>query len=241
MNMMTPEISLVILCYRTGQSLVSIVNGVVAQLDRITSDWEIVLVGNYVEGVPDDTPAVVRAIAAGDSRIKTVTRVKKGMMGWDARSGLEAAAGETIALIDGDGQVPPEDIVKVYQKLLSENLDMVKTYRAERHDGLYRRLVSNIYNLIFKILFPGFDVQDVNSKPKIFTRGCFEKLNLLSDDWFLDAEIMIQARRLNIKLGEVPSKFYPLPGRKSFVRGIHILEFFKNLLIARIKEFFFHR
>tara|TARA_B100001964_G_C14022009_1_gene504320 strand:+ start:24 stop:125 length:102 start_codon:yes stop_codon:yes gene_type:complete len=32
------------------------------------------------------------------------------MMGWDAISGIKAASGDVVALIDGDGQMPPNDI-----------------------------------------------------------------------------------------------------------------------------------
>ena len=160
------------------------------------------LVGNYhreeFPAVTDETPQVVRELAARDPRIKAVTLEKKGMMGWDARSGLAVATGETIALIDGDGQMAASDICCVYRRMMEGDFDMVKTYRIERHDGLFRGLNSTIYNRFFRVLFPGFPVHDVNSKPKLFRRAFFDKLDLQSDDWFIDAEIIIQARRLGM-------------------------------------------
>ena len=41
------------------------------------------------------------------------------MMGWDARMGLLAATGDTIALIDGDGQMPAKDIIRVHNVMVS--------------------------------------------------------------------------------------------------------------------------
>jgi len=234
-----PRISVVVLCYRAGDRARGYAGEVVARLEEAVDHWEIVLVGNYVEGdTSDTTPAVVRETAGSDPRIKAVAVAKRGRMGWDARQGFAAATGDTIALIDGDGQVPARDLVRVYRALRDGGFDMVKTYRTERRDGVIRRLNSDAYNVVYRFLFPGFAVRDVNSKPKIFTRSFFERLTLESDDWFLDAEIMIQARRLRCRMAEIPTTFADLEGRRSFVRVRHIAEFLRNLAIARVKEFF---
>jgi len=233
-----PDISVVILCYKTGNKAEEFVCKVIHEISKAITNYEIILVGNYLKGDhTDKTPEAVREIASRDPRTKAITLEKKGMMGWDTRSGLDAATGQTIALIDGDGQMLPEDLLRVYQKLKSDNLDMVKTYREKRHDGILRKINSDVYNMLFRSLFPGFRVRDVNSKPKIFTRDFFDKLELTSDDWFFDAELMIQARRLECKLGEIPTEFYESKSRKSFIRARHVLEFLKNLFIARIREF----
>ena len=142
--------------------------------------------GNYVEGSDDETPQVVKKLAAGSDNIRTVIRPKQGMMGWDMRMGLDAARGKYIGVIDGDGQFPPESIIACLLKCELEDLDMAKTYRVIRDDGLYRRFISAVYNGIFSLLF-GFKVRDVNSKPKIIRRDKYELLHLESDDWFADA------------------------------------------------------
>lgn len=235
---MTPELSVVILCYKTSERVHNFVNEVIGHLEGAVPSWELVLVGNYWEGSGDDTPDIVRGIARSRNNVKAVTMPKKGMMGWDARSGLEKASGRYICLIDGDAQMPAEDILRVYDKIKAEGLDFVKTYRTKRHDSIARTLNSSIYNMIFNVLFPGIRARDANSKPKIFTREAYEKLRLESDDWFLDAEILIQARRLRFKIGEVPTEFYKCHFRKSYVRLDAILEFAKNMVRARFKEFF---
>ena len=134
-------------------------------LNELHINWEIILVGNYLEGADDRTPDIVRNIAAQDQHIKAITKEKEGMMGWDMKRGLEVATGRAIAITDGDGQFPLKDIALVYKKLIDENLDMVKTYRIKRSDGLCRFILSTAYNMIFKIMFPGFTCCDANSKP----------------------------------------------------------------------------
>jgi glycosyltransferase involved in cell wall biosynthesis len=233
----TPEISVVVLAYRSATTIESFVDSLVDSLEKENLMWEIVLVGNYFEGVGDQTPEVVRGIAARDSRIKAVAEIKKGMMGWDMKSGLQAATGKTLAVIDGDGQMPSSDVIRVYQLMKSNGLDFAKTYRAKRNDGSYRRLISVVYNILFKLLFPGINAWDMNSKPKIMTREFYEKAHLESNGWFIDAEIMIFARRLHAKIGEIETVFHSIDSRPSFVKPLSILEFLGNLFWYRVKEF----
>ena len=181
---------------------------------------------------------MVRDIAARDSRIKAVVKIKKGMMGWDMKSGLQAATGKFLAVIDGDGQMPSSDVIRVYQLMKTNGLDLAKTYRAKRNDSSYRRLISVAYNILFKLLFPGINAWDINSKPKIMTREFYEKVHLESNGWFIDAEIMIFARRLHAKIGEIKTVFLSMDSRPSFVKPLSILEFLGNLFWYRVKEFF---
>src|SRR5262249_48838949 len=156
---------------------------------------------------PDHTPEIVRELARNDPTLTVVARPKEGMMGWDMRMGLAVASGKTVAIIDGDGQMPPDDVVAVYECLRQEGCDLAKTFRTVRHDGPLRGLVSRTYNMALRCLFPGVKVRDANSKPKIFTREALAKLSLHSDGWFIDAEIIIQATALNFRIGEVPTVF----------------------------------
>mgnify|MGYP001166902869 CR=1 FL=1 len=161
-----PEISVIVLAYRSAETITSFVESLVHSLEKNNLRWEIVLVGNYFEGEGDRTPEVINKIASRETRIKVVAEVKKGMMGWDMKTGLQSANGKLLAVIDGDGQMPSGDVVRVYQLMKENGLDLAKTYRAKRNDGSYRRFISAVYNVLFKIMFPGIKASDMNSKPK---------------------------------------------------------------------------
>ena len=227
-----PDFSLVVLCYRSGRSIIPFVERLCRTLSFCNLTWELVLVGNYVEGSDDETPEVVTELAASRPNIRTVVRPKDGMMGWDMRTGLNAARGEYIGVIDGDGQFPPESVVACLLMAKLQDLDLTKTYRVRRDDGLYRRLISSVYNLLFKLLF-GMRVRDVNSKPKIIRRSKYELLRLESNDWFADAELMIRAHEAGLSIGEVPVHFLALDARASFVKPAAIIEFMSNLFKYR--------
>ena len=237
MNTPVPNLSVVVLCYKSGDTIHSFVDPLKDLLDKEEPEWEMILVGNYFPDTDDTTPQVVNAIADRHPRIEAVTQPKEGMMGWDMKTGLNRATGKTIAVIDGDNQMPYGDVIRVYRKLKEKHLDLAKTFRTVRDDGTYRRLISAVYNLVFTVLFPGLNSRDINSKPKIMTREAFGKLDLQSDDWFIDAEIMIKARRHRMKVGEVECVFRNLTDRPSFVKPGAILEFIGNLIAYRLKEF----
>jgi glycosyltransferase involved in cell wall biosynthesis len=235
--MSRPDLSVVILCYRSGNKIRSFISRVVENISSVTNNWEIVLVGNYVLGSQDDTPTVVKEISKQNPKIKAVTLPKKGWMGWDLRSGLRECSGNVIALIDGDEQMEANDISKAYRILIDEGFDIVMTYRQIRHDSWMRQLNSRIYNQIFNLLFPAYPIRDVHSKPKVFRREVFNCMKLTADDWFLDAQMMIQVRRYRFRLKQFPTVFHRATQRKSFVKVSTIWEFVINLSKARYYEF----
>lgn len=157
-------------------------------------------------------------------------------MGWDMRKGLEASKGRYICVLDGDGQMPASDIISVYSIIKTGKFDIVKTYRTIRHDGWYRMLLSKTYNIIFNLLYrPNIHLRDINAKPKIITRSAYKQLSLQSNDWFTDAEIMIQAINLQLSICEIATVFYKNERRKSFVNIRTVLEFTYNLFYYRFR------
>jgi glycosyltransferase involved in cell wall biosynthesis len=235
-----PDLSIIVLCYLSGEDVKDFTSRIISALhkDQIT-DYEIILVGNYHPGTIDKTPDMVRQMSAGNPKIHYVAEPKPegGLMGWDMRSGFARANGSYLSVIDGDGQMPVGDIIKVYRKIKNENLDLVKSYRVTRGDSWRRKIVSRVYNLAFDALFPGLGSKDINSKPKIIAKDKYNLLNLQDNGWCIDAEIMLQARSLKFKIGEIPTTFLGLEGRrKSFVKLPAILEFVKFLFLYRIRE-----
>lgn len=233
-----PDFSLVILCYRSEDGVRTFVQQTIAAFESAAIEsYELILVGNYVEGATDRTPAIVAQLSREDPRIRCSTDVKQGWMGWDMRSGLRMARGYYIGVIDGDGQMPVSDLPTLYQLIRSGDYGLVMTFRVTRGDSWSRKLISNVYNKCFRLFFPGINAKDINSKPKIMTRAVYEKIVLETDGWFIDAEIMIEARRHGVTIGEIPTEFLGLTGRRSFVGMRAILEFIGNLARYRIREF----
>jgi glycosyltransferase involved in cell wall biosynthesis len=231
-----PDLSVIVLCYRAGETIHQVLDPLRTLLGKSEASWEMVLVANFWENNDDPTPPIVRRYAQEHDRARIVSEPKCGAMGWDMRSGLAAATGSYLVVIDGDAQNPVEDVLRIYTTLRQGDYDVMKGRRAVRYDGSYRRIISVVYNVLFRLLFGTWDLWDINGKPKALTRQAFEKMNLRSDDWFIDAEIVLEAKRLGLRIGEIPVVFRENVARSSFVRLSAIWEFLGNMLRHRVRH-----
>ncbi len=228
-----PELSVVVLGYRAGEGLRAFVDEIERELEPLGIERELLLVANTWPGADDPTPRVAAELAAADSRRRALALRKLGGMGWDMKSGFAAARGRVVAVIDGDGQMPGADVARVYRALRESDAGLAKTYRERRDDGATRRVVSFAFNAIFRLLFPGLGVRDVNAKPKALERSALGRMRLDSDAWFIDAEIVLEARRLGLGIVEVPTVFGRLEERASFIRLSTLFQFLVDLARAR--------
>ena len=67
-------------------------------------------------------------------------------------------------------------------------------------------------------------------------REVYKKMELHTTDWFLDAELIISAMQMNLRIAELPVEFESLHGRRSFVKFGALIEFTKNLFKYRFKN-----
>jgi glycosyltransferase involved in cell wall biosynthesis len=231
-----PTLSAIVLCYRAEESIRQVIDPLYDELSKSGVPFELVLVANYDRGRPDSTPEIVAGFAAGRENTRTVIEAKEGAMGWDMRKGLEAAAGNYLVVIDGDAQNPVEDVLRMYREMDRTGTDVMKGRRIARFDGLKRRIVSGVYNTMFVLLFRTRGLWDINGKPKGMTRSAYERLHLRSDDWFIDAEIVLAARREGLQISELSVVFNRNEERASFVRASAILEFLRNMARSRLRR-----
>jgi glycosyltransferase involved in cell wall biosynthesis len=222
-----------VLCYQAQEAIHRVIDPLYEQLEAAGVSYELVLVANQWPGRPDPTSRVVEAFARDRDTVVTVTEEKQGAMGWDMRSGLAAASGDYLVVIDGDAQNPIDDVLKMYWRMAGTGVDVMKGRRIARFDGPYRRAISAVFNLAFALLFGTRGIWDVNGKPKGLTRAAYEALDLESEDWFIDAEIVLSARRRGLSIAELPVVFHRNEERASFVGLAAILEFVRNMVRQR--------
>lgn len=222
---MSPALSVALPFYNEAAGAAAVVTGLSAHLAEATVDYQLVLVDN---GSTDGTGAALRALAAAEPRLTVVTVPANRGYGRGIRAGLDAATGDIIGYLDGDGQIAPADLLRTYRVLQAGGGDFAKARRLTRGDSWSRRLVSWTFNLCFRWLFH-VEALDVNAKPKLFRREWREPLALAADDWFIDAELMLKAARLGMRTVIVDVHFHPRPAGASHVRPAAIAEFVANL------------
>ena len=230
----SPDLSTIVLCYRSGESIRRVIEPLHRLLEESCIRYELVLVANYWADRPDDTLEVVRCFAEDHDHVLVQAEEKRGAMGWDMRRGLAAATGACLVVIDGAAQNPVADVMRMYDLMCETGADVGKGRRINRADGLCRRVLSCGYNLVFQVLFPSRGIWDMNGKPKAITRDAYERMHLESNDWFVDAEIVLAARRADMTIVELPVVFLENTERSSFVRLPAIWEFVAHLIRYRV-------
>lgn len=116
----------------------------------------------FVDDSTDDTPDVIRAVAAGAAiSVRLIHReVPEGRLGGAVVAGIQAAAGDWCVVMDGDLQHPPEMIPVLVARGGFSGADVVVASRycgdgsADGLSGGIRRLVSSGSTLVTKSMFP---------------------------------------------------------------------------------------
>ena len=189
-------------------------------------DYEIVIVNN---ASTDDTQKVIDDFKLKNPRLLSVIEPKLGY-GGAVLTGLEKSQGHFLGIIRADNQEKPEDMLKMFEHCLKNNIEFCKAVRkSRRSEGYIRVVTTKVYNLLFKIFF-NIPVRDINATPKIFSRKFYNEAKLQSKDWFIDAEMVIRANDLKYKMTEFEIEYRPRMKGKTSVKPSHVFQFLRNML-----------
>jgi dolichol-phosphate mannosyltransferase len=229
-----PDLSLVMPAYNEEEIVAATIRELLLAFERAGHVLEIVAVDN---GSRDRTGAILHELAAADPRVVPVrVEVNEGY-GHGILQGLAQVHAPWVGMINADGQVDPHDVVKLFEVTRRVKPPaVVKVRRRFRLDGFKRKLVSIAYNGFANLLFGGLGSIDVNGNPKLLPRELLQEMKLRSKDWFIDAEILIKAKRRRVKVLEVNVFGNMREGGVSAVRATTCFEFLRNLLRARFGD-----
>ena len=111
-------ISIIVPVYKTERFLNACIASILAQT---FTDFELILVD---DGSPDSCPALCDAAAAKDSRIRVIHQENQGL-GGARNTGIQAAVGDWLLLVDSDDWIEPQTLEKALEAGLREEADLV--------------------------------------------------------------------------------------------------------------------
>jgi glycosyltransferase involved in cell wall biosynthesis len=166
------------------------------------------------DGSIDDTAEVARQLRA------TVIRLERNRGKGNAlRTGFKAAleSGATAVLtLDADGQHDPESIPE-FLKLASPNALIIGCREAHLDKMPFPRILSNKITSSMLSMLTGAKLRDSQSGYRLIGREILSKVELETDHFETESELLLKAARLGYR-----PQFLPIPtrydGERSFMR-----------------------
>ena len=166
-------------------------------------DFEIVCVN---DGSTDGSGAYLDQLAAKYPNLRVVHHRRNRGLGAAITTGLMHATKDLALYMDSDFAVSKEDAREILSRIPAE-ADLVIGNRHGRAEGMRREVMSWTYNHLIRAAF-GLKVKDVNFAFKLIRRRVLDQMRLRSEGSFIDAEILLEARRLKARIVEVPILYH---------------------------------
>jgi glycosyltransferase involved in cell wall biosynthesis len=180
--------------------------------EALNLPWVLRRMPSYVDEVVivdgrslDSTVDVARALRLD---VVVVAEPNKGK-GVAVRAGLAAATGDIIVMLDADGSMDPHEI-GWFVSPLQHDFDFVKGSRYVTGGGsdditLLRsagnRALTGLANMVLRS-----DYSDLCYGYIAMRRECLQVLELESDGFEIETELIVRASRAGLRIAEVPSR-----------------------------------
>lgn len=138
------SVSVVVACYRDIQAIPIMHERLVAVFKKIGLDYEIIFVN---DNSPDDSDEVIRQISARDPHVIGINHSRNFGSQAAFRSGMEIASKESVVLMDGDLQDPPE-LIEVFVERWQSDVDVVYGRRTKRDMPI---LIEAFYRSFYRL------------------------------------------------------------------------------------------
>lgn len=206
-------LSLIIPCYNEEGAIEDIVK----RCNAVLRDEDEIIVVN--DGSTDRTAEILENIDI--DRLKVVSHKKNTGNGASIMAGVSNSRGEWIATIDADGTYYPEEIPKLYQLALTDNVDIVTGLRKSLMYGPFFHTKAR--NLLRKLseFAAGQKIADVNSGLKIVRKEVIERYRKYIPKRFSPHIVLtICAGRDGCKIQYVPIQYGVRIGSSKLSSGI---------------------
>ncbi len=218
---MRPSLSIIIPAYNEEKRLPSTLHTIRAYLRG--SSWnspEILVVD---DGSRDATAAVAESAGA-----RVVRNPGNRGKGYSVRHGMMEAKGEWLLFTDADLSAPIEELENLWRAVEKEKAPGAIGSRALNRGLIgvrqpaFRETMGKFFNLVMRLI-TGLPYRDTQCGFKLFEAGAAREIfrRQLLDGFGFDVEVLFIARRLGLKVPEVPVRWNDVAGTKvSMWRGV---------------------
>lgn len=157
----------------------------------------------------DSTPELADKFAAEDPRVRVVHHPVNRKLGGSMKTGFANSTGDIILYTDADLPFDMLEARKAVRLMRYYEADIVSAYRFDRTgEGYVRTVYSAFYNGLVRILF-GVKMRDINFAFKLCRGSLLREVELKSEGSFIDAELVIRARKTGKSVIQFGVDYFP--------------------------------
>jgi len=145
--------SVVLPVYNEEQCLQEVINRIMKVLKQLGEPFEIVCID---DGSSDNTWPMLLQMSRVEPSLRGIKFLRNFGHQLAVYAGIKYCTGEYIAILDADGQDPPEILPQLFQKC-REGYDVVYAVRKKRKENLLKRAGYKLFYRLYRFLVP-FDV-----------------------------------------------------------------------------------
>lgn len=168
------------------------------------------------DGSTDGTGDIAKELA----KLENVLLVSSENRGKGAaiKRGLKLAGGNILGFLDADMSAHPQELLKLFKEIeggadvaigsrdLPESIIPVE-------QPVHRRFLGYVYRTITRQLFK-IDIMDFQCGLKVFKKDVWENINVGTDGFAFDTELVAKAHRRGYTIKEVPITWQDFPKSK---------------------------
>lgn len=226
------SISVIIPVYNDYNSINSTFEVIHDFLDENFIEWEIIIIES---GSTDGTTQLVDEIAERFRNTIVFHQAKREGMGSAMKLGSSKCTNELVWKIVPD---LPFDLNNIHRAMpCFPKLDYVYSYRINDRRSIKRRLMTLIYNVIVRKVLR-LSVRHINSSFIVLKRNVINQIDIKSDGWFYQAELLHKLKKKEYAFSEIPVNFLPRQKGQSTVSLITSLGVLKEMVSYLFKFYF---
>lgn len=213
----TVDISIIVPAFNEERRLPPTLIDIIDYFDKHSASYEVIVVD---DGSSDQTASVVEKFERVRPQVRLIRLPKNYGKGHAVRLGVLNSHGLKVLFADADGATPIAEVTRLLNALdggAEIAIGSRAAYSSETKVStvFYRKLLGRVFNgCVNFLILPG--ISDTQCGFKIFSKSAAAFLfqNQKSDRFSFDVELLYLARKVGLKITEVPINWQNIPGSK---------------------------
>lgn len=172
------QLSLVIPLLNEAESLPELHQWLVEEISPMHVSYEIIFID---DGSTDDSWSIIKSLSDNNSHTVGIRFLKNFGKSQALHAGFARAKGEVVFTLDADLQDSPKEIPNMYQRLLSEDLDLLSGWKKKRYDSiLFKNIPSKLFNWAARRA-SGIKLHDFNCGLKSYKKEVIKNIEVFGE------------------------------------------------------------